>query len=77
MSMTVAQIDVCLMEARRFIACAEIARERILTEKQREGSRTAPDTYAVPLITGTRQTAAARRASLDLTRALTDLRRQA
>lgn len=55
-------LERAIAEARRFIKMANAAEARITEDK-----------YA--LISGSRETAAVKRASMDLTRALADLRR--
>ena len=66
--MTINQLLTCIHVANRFSEAASDAIDRL----QREGVKDDNDT----LIVGTKETGAVRRASLDLTRALADLRRR-
>ena len=59
--MNSAAISRAISEAQRFIRAAQAAEQRLKSDK-----------YA--LITGSRETASCRRASMDLTRTLADLR---
>ena len=68
--MTYKRLEEAIKEARRFIKTAEAAQSRIA-----DGKYPLPrDKQQTALVGGSRETAAARRASMDLTRALTDLR---
>ena len=64
--MTINQLDECILEARRFVKKAVEARDNLVAEGTREDR---------PTITGNRFNGSVRRASLDLTRSLADLRR--
>ena len=68
--MTIEQIKHALAEARRFIEAAGVARNRITA------SFPSPKAWAYGSVSSP-ETAACRRASMDLTRALADLRRTA
>jgi len=60
--MRISKVDIAIKEAQRFIAKASEAHNRIVDDSMAE-------------ISGSKETAAARRASMDLTRALADMRR--
>jgi hypothetical protein len=62
---TIIQLDECIKEAERFIYKAKECKVRLIEENCRPNS---------PSIAGSRQTGAVRRTSLDLSRALSDLR---
>ena len=62
---TIIQLDECIKECERFIYKAKEAKVRLIEENCRPNS---------PSIGGSKQTGAVRRASLDLSRALSDLR---
>lgn len=66
MTMSYNDLDRCIDEARRFIDKAKKAQRRLINDKV--------DKNWGP-ICGTKETGAARRASLDLTRILAELRR--
>lgn len=68
MSITYGDLSRCIDEAQRFIRAAKNAQDRI----KREAANFKPDSYAIG---GSRETGAVRRASMDLTRALADLRK--
>lgn len=63
MTITIETLDAAIAEAKRFRKLAKDAKQRLLAEDSMYGS--------IP----TKETAAARRASMDLTRALAELRR--
>lgn len=63
---TINQLIECIYETRRFVEKAEQARDYLLGEKLDKDK---------PSITGSRFTGAVRRASLDLSRSLADLRK--
>ena len=63
---TINQLIECIIEAKRFIGRAEQARDYLLGEKFEKDKAST---------TGSRFTGAVRRASLDLSRTLSDLRR--
>lgn len=60
--MNIKRLGAAIDEAKRFLAHAEAARSRLLSDD-------------LVSLTGSKETGAARRASMDLTRALSDLRR--
>lgn len=60
--MKLCKLEIAIAEAARFVVIARKAKERLKSDK-----------YAS--ITGSKETGAARRASMDLTRALSELRR--
>lgn len=62
---TIIQLDECIKEAERFIYKAKECKVRLIVENCRPNS---------PSISGSKQTGAVRRASLDLSRCLSDLR---
>jgi hypothetical protein len=62
---TINQLDKCIVEANRFLAKARDCRIKLVNENCKADS---------PSITGSKQTGAVRRASLDLSRSLSDLR---
>jgi hypothetical protein len=62
---TIIQLDECIKECERFCYKARECKVRLLEEECNTNS---------PSVTGSRQTGAVRRASLDLSRALSDLR---
>ncbi len=61
------QLARCIIEADRFVVYAHAALNRIHAVNPHEAE--------YPLVTGVKETAAVRRASMDLSRALSDLRR--
>ena len=67
---TIKQIADAMREADRFIKAGRIAIARIKKEDKHDGN----DDSIRSLIGGSKETAACRRASLDLTRALADMR---
>lgn len=83
--MTIGSIDAAIHEATRFLAVAKAARERIVreyavSEGWQDGGLVLKPRKVTPdssLSGGSHETAACKRASLDLTRALADLRRRA
>jgi hypothetical protein len=62
---TIIQLEECIKECERFIYKARECKVRLIEENCNANS---------PSISGSKQTGAARRASLDLSRALSDLR---
>lgn len=70
--MTIKQISDAMREADRFIKAGRLAIARI----KKENKHGELDDSLRELISGSKETAACRRASLDLTRALADLRKQ-
>ena len=64
---TINQLIECIAEAKRFIGRAEQARDYLLGEKLEKDKHS---------ITGNRFTGTVRRASMDLSRSLSDLRRR-
>ncbi|NWL34451.1 hypothetical protein [Paenarthrobacter nitroguajacolicus] len=70
MTMTRSKIKGAITEAQRFIAKAEAALERINAENERRDT-----TYQCDHSWGSAETGALRRASLDLTRNLAELRK--
>lgn len=60
--MKLKKITIAIQEAQRFIAIAETAVEKIICDE-------------VVRVTGCKETSACRRASMDLTRALADMRK--
>lgn len=63
---TIIQLDECVKEADRFIERANQAKDMLIIEKVNPGR---------PRVSGNKLTGAVRRASLDLTRVLAELRR--
>lgn len=66
MVVTVDKLTVAMNEASRFLARATVAKRLLINEGRYDG-----------LITGSPETAAVARSSMDLTRALADLRKSA
>lgn len=70
--LTLSQLQTCIDEAERFIRAARAAKRRIADDSKAAGF--VPNEWSN---WQTKETAAARRSSLDLMRALADLRRRA
>jgi len=75
--MNIEQIQKAETEAKRFIKAAREAEQRISNDffAYYEKSGVGPEKNMMPWTVTSRETAACRRASMDLTRALADLRR--
>lgn len=76
---TVAQIEIAVREAERFLGAAVVATRRLKAEYAdvKQGYPTTPATEGSYVSGGSRETGALRRASLDLTQSLAELRRGA
>ncbi len=70
--MTIGTIERAEQEAKRFLEVALLARRRIMQERAHDSD---PIRSTMGVISGTRETGACRRVSMDLSRALADMRK--